>query len=207
MGHGSGCPGEGEKALVDALHRHEKCACTQLVERYSHQVFSVALRLTGDPDDAEEVLQDTFVNACRSVDNFEGRSNLGTWLHRVATHSGLMRLRRHELSTVPLEMPPDPTTEMTRELHIHDVSADPEIVALTTELRGAMDRAIASLPESLRQAFVLREVEGLSTEEAAKVLGITPQALKVRIHRARAILRQLLAGYFTEVPYTADPAR
>ncbi len=205
MGYGSGCPGEGDKALVAALHRHEKCACTQLVERYSNQVFSVALRLTGDPDDAEEVLQDTFVSACRNVDNFEGRSNLGTWLHRIATNSGLMRLRRHELSTVSLEVPSDNGMEMTRELHIHDVSADPEIVALTTELRSAMDKAISSLPESLRQAFVLREVEGLSTDEAAKVLGITPQALKVRIHRARAILREMLAGYFTEIPYTADP--
>ncbi|MFN8485038.1 MAG: sigma-70 family RNA polymerase sigma factor [Anaerolineae bacterium] len=202
MGRGSSCPGEGEKELVDALHRHERCACTQLVERYSHQVFSVALRLTGDPDDAEEVLQDTFVNACKSVDSFEGRSNLGTWLHRIATNSGLMRLRRHELSTISLEGPADTALEMTRELHVHDVSADPEIVALTTELRGAMDKAIAALPESLRQAFVLREVEGLSTEEAAHVLGITPQALKVRIHRARAILRETLSGYFTEVPFT-----
>ncbi len=206
MGHASGYPGEGEKALVDALHRHEKCACTQLVERYSHQVFNVALRLTGDPDDAEEVLQDTFVNACRSVDNFEGRSNLGTWLHRIATNSGLMRLRRHELSTVSLETPADDSMAITRELHVHDVSADPEIVALTTELRGAMDKAIALLPESLRQAFVLREVEGLSTEEAAKALDITPQALKVRIHRARIILREQLAGYFTEVPYTVNSA-
>ncbi|MFN8474022.1 MAG: sigma-70 family RNA polymerase sigma factor [Anaerolineae bacterium] len=201
MDQGSGCPGEGEKELVDALHRHERCACTQLVERYSNQVFSVALRLTGDPDDAEEVLQDTFVNACKSVDNFEGRSNLGTWLHRIATNSGLMRLRRHELSTISLEGPADKAMEMTRELHIHDVSSDPEIVALTTELRAAMDRAISALPESLRQAFVLREIEGLSTEEAANVLGITPQALKVRIHRARTILRETLASYFTEVPF------
>ena len=117
-----------------------------------------------------------------------------------------MRLRRHELSTVSLETPADDSMSITRELHVHDVSADPEIVALTTELRGAMDKAIALLPESLRQAFVLREVEGLSTEEAAKALDITPQALKVRIHRARIILREQLAGYFTEVPYTVNSA-
>ena len=98
---------EEEKALVTALHRGDRYACNDLVEQYSSRIYNVALKLTGHPTEAEEILQETFINACRGAGNFEGRSSLGTWLYRIATNNGLMRLRRREAPTVPLDVPPD----------------------------------------------------------------------------------------------------
>lgn len=193
--------GQDDQALLDALQRKDRLACDEMVQRFSKRVYHVALRLVGAPEEAEEVMQDTFINACRSVDSFEGRSGLGTWLHRIATNNGLMRLRRHEAPTVPLEAPTDEGDGDFHPINLRDWRWDPESEALTTELRSVMQRAIDSLPETLRVAFVLRDLEGLSTDEAAGRLGITPQALKVRLHRARLLLRERLADYFTEKPY------
>ena len=188
-----------EQALVKALHRGDRYACNDLVERYSSRIYNVALKLTGHPVEAEEVLQETFINACRGAENFEGRSSLGTWLYRIATNNGLMRLRRREALTVPLD--PSPDGEAEGEFwpqQLQDWNWEPESVALSDELHQAMDKAVETLPDSLRAAFVLRDLEGLSTHEAAEVLGITPSNLKVRLHRARLMLREQLMSYFTE---------
>lgn len=188
-----------EQALVKALHRGDRYACNDLVERYSSKIYNVALKLTGHPAEAEEVLQETFINACRGAENFEGRSSLGTWLYRIATNNGLMRLRRREAPTVPLD--PLPDGEVEGEFwpqQLQDWNWEPEALALTDELRQAMDEAVETLPDSLRAVFVLRDLEGLSTHEAAEALGITPSNLKVRLHRARLMLREQLMGYFTE---------
>ncbi len=188
-----------DQALVKALHRGDRYACNDLVERYSSKIYNVALKLTGHPAEAEEVLQETFINACRGAENFEGRSSLGTWLYRIATNNGLMRLRRRQAPTVPLDLSPD--AEVEGEFwpqQLQDWNWEPEAVALTDELRQAMDEAVATLPDSLRAAFVLRDLEGLSTQEAAEVLGLTPSNLKVRLHRARLMLRERLMSYFSE---------
>jgi RNA polymerase sigma-70 factor (ECF subfamily) len=190
-----------ELTLVHALQRGERYACNDLVERYSSKIYNVALRLTGHPTEAEEVLQETFINACRGVEGFEGRSSLDTWLYRIATNNGLMRLRRRKTLTVPLDISPEiegqgqfPATQL------EDWDWEPESVALTDELRQAMDEAVATLPEPLRAAFVLRDLEGLSTKEAAEALDISPNNLKVRLHRARLLLREHLAAYFYDKP-------
>lgn len=193
-----------EQALVEALHRGDQRACRDLVQRYARQVYNVALRLTGHPDEAEDVLQETFINACRNATRFEGRSSLSTWLYRIATNNGLMRLRRRQVPTIPLEVSSEDETLDFRPQQLHDWRWDPEAVVLTEELRQVMDAAIASLPESLRTAFVLRDLEGLSTQEAAEVLGISPGALKVRLHRARLLLRERLAEYFKESPANGE---
>lgn len=185
--------------MVQALHRGDRYACNDLVERYAGQIYNVALRLTGHPVEAEEVLQETFINACRGAENFEGRSSLGTWLYRIATNTGLMRLRRRQAPTVPLDAPPDSETGgefWPRQLQ--DWAWEPESVALTAELRQALNAAIATLPDSLRAVFVLRDLEGLSTREAAEVLGLSNSNVKVRLHRARLLLREQLAVYFNE---------
>ena len=190
---------EEEKTLIRALHRGDRYACNDLVERYSGRIYNVALKLTGHPIEAEEVLQETFINACRGAGDFEGRSSLGTWLYRIATNNGLMRLRRREAPTIPLDTPPE--VEERGEFwpqQLHDWHWEPESVALTDELRQAMDEAVETLPDSLRAAFVLRDLEGLSTKEAAEVLDISPSNLKVRLHRARLLLREQLAAYFSE---------
>lgn len=187
-----------EQALLAALHRGERRACDDLVERYSRQVYNIALRLTSRPEEAEDVLQETFINACRGAENFEGRSSLGTWLYRIATNNGLMRLRQRRLETVPLEPTTDEELADFQPRHLQDWSWNPESLVLTGELRQAMDEGIASLPEPLRAVFVLRDIEGLSTNEAAEILDISPGNLKVRLHRARLLLREYLATYFDE---------
>ena len=196
---------EEEKTLVRALHRGDRYACNDLVERFSGRIYNVALKLTGHPTEAEEVLQETFINACRGAGNFEGRSSLGTWLYRIATNNGLMRLRRREAVTVSLDVPPDAGDggEFWPQ-QLHDWHWEPESVAMTDELRRAMEEAVETLPDSLKAAFVLRDLEGLSTKEAAEVLDISPSNLKVRLHRARLMLREQLAAYFGEQPNGGD---
>jgi len=187
-----------EQSLVEALHRGDRYACDDLVQRFTHRIYTVALRVTGQPDEAEEVLQETFINACRGVENFQGRSSLSTWLYRIATNNGLMRLRRRQVPSAPLDaFSLDPEAEF-RPRQLEDWEWNPETVTLTDELRQVMDEAVASLPDSLRTAFILRDLEDLSTKEAAEVLGISPGNLKVRLHRARLMLREYLANYFDD---------
>ena len=187
-----------EQSLVEALHRGDRYACDDLVQRFTRRIYNVALRVTGQPDEAEEVLQETFINACRGVENFQGRSSLSTWLYRIATNNGLMRLRRRQVQSAPLDaFSLDPEAEF-RPRQLEDWEWNPETVTLTDELRQVMDEAVASLPDSLRTAFILRDLEGLSTKEAAEVMGISPGNLKVRLHRARLMLREYLANYFDD---------
>jgi RNA polymerase sigma-70 factor (ECF subfamily) len=194
-----------EQLLVQALHRGERYACHDLVEKYSGKIYSVALRLTGHPNEAEEVLQETFINACKGAESFRGKSSLGTWLYRIATNNGLMRLRRQQTPTVPLELSPDTGDGEFWPSQLQNWDWNPEKIALSDELRQVMDEAVASLPEQFRAAFVLRDLEGLSTKEAADTLGISPGNLKVRLHRARFMLREQLAVYFNEHPSNMEP--
>ncbi|RME97083.1 MAG: sigma-70 family RNA polymerase sigma factor [Chloroflexi bacterium] len=187
-----------EKSLVQALHRGDKYACNDLVEKYSSKIYNVALRLTGHPIEAEEVLQETLINACKGAETFRGNASLGTWLYRIATNNGLMRLRRKKATVLSLD---DDTKTGDGEFwpnQLHDWDWNPETVALDDELRQVMDDAVDRLPDSLRAAFVLRDLEGLSTKEAAAALNITPSNLKVRLHRARFLLREQLSLYFND---------
>lgn len=94
-----------EEALLTGLRAGDRHACACLLKRFAPHVYAVALRMTGDPDEAEDVLQETFISACKHVQEFEGRSALGTWLHRIATNAALMRLRRHTPDEVSLDQP------------------------------------------------------------------------------------------------------
>lgn len=185
-----------DELLLQALQRGDPYACDEMVQQFSGKIYNAALRLTGHPNEAEEVLQETFINACRGVESFEGRSSLLTWLYRIATNNGLMRLRRKETPTVSLNDNSDDTPEVpTRELT--DWHWNPESLVLTAELRQTMNDAVKELPDSLRMTFILRDVEGFSTKETAEILDISPGSVKVRLHRARLFLRTQLANYFS----------
>ena len=187
-----------EKLLVEALHRGDRYACNDLVETYSGKIYNVALRLTNNPVEAEDVLQETFINACKAAGDFEGRSSLGTWLYRIATNNGLMHIRRRQAPTVPLDAPTNNEALNFKPQLLQSWDWNPETEALSDELRQVMDKAVESLPDTLQAAFVLRDLEGLSTQEAADTLGISTSNLKVRLHRARFMLREQLAVYFSE---------
>ena len=183
-----------EAALLAGLRRHDPDACTCLVKRFAPLVYTRALRLVGDPDEAEGVLQTTFIKVCDALPNFDGLSSLGTWIYRITTNEGLMLLRQRRpqvaLDAVAELLPAD---ELPQPNQLWTI--DPGRAALNGELRAQLAQAIAALPEPLRVVVTLRDIAELSTEETAAQLGITPGAVKVRLHRARLRLRDLLAGY------------
>jgi RNA polymerase sigma-70 factor (ECF subfamily) len=187
-----------EKSLVEALHRGDRYACDDLVQQFSGKIYNVALRLTGHPTEAEEVMQETFINACRGAEAFEGRSSLSTWLYRIATNNGLMRQRRKEAPVVSLDTSSNQDEDEFWPRQLEDWDWNPENITLSGELQQVMDQAVEELPEQLRAVFVLRDLEGMSTKEAAEVLDISAGNAKVRLHRARLLLREHLANYFSE---------
>jgi RNA polymerase sigma-70 factor (ECF subfamily) len=183
-----------EEELLIGLRRHEPDACTCLVKHFAPLIYAQALRLLGDPDEAEGALQTTFISACTKLDSYEGRGGLGTWLYRIATNEALMQLRRMR-PQVSLD---DLVETLGPEDLPHQLKpwpADPAALSLDHELRDQLEAALLQLPEGLRVVFVLRELQGMSTEETGATLGLGESAVKVRLHRARLRLRELLADY------------
>ena len=166
----------------------------QIVSEHSSFVYNVAYRMMGDPDDADEVVQDTFLSAYRARDRFRGDAQVTTWLYRIATNAALMRLRKNsrkkEISTDP--------TELYRRIDRADWADAPDRTALNNELSEQIQGAIETLPDDLKVAVILRDVEGLTNDEAAQVLEVSISALKARLHRGRVILRNILADYVNQ---------
>lgn len=191
----------GEADLVDGLRAGDAAAYRRFVDENSASVYGLALKLLGDEQEAEDVLQETFLSAFRAIDRFEGRSKLSTWLYRIAYNASLMHLRKRErMTTFSLDQPygdEEQARPVAGDLLV-DWSTVPDDRLLTAEARQEMDLAIAQLPESLRSAFILRDIQGLSGAETAEILGISVQAVKNRLHRARLSLRDRLSSYFAE---------
>ncbi len=180
-----------------------------IVESHQRTVYNVALRMCGNPHDAEETLQETFLSAIQALPKFEGRSQLSTWLYRIASNACLMQRRRQASNPEPALLEEDAAGargEFALPKYFVDWSdppADrPDARLLDSELHSVMEEAIARLPDSLRIVFIWRDLEGLSTAETAEVLGLSEGAVKVRLHRARLQLRDLLSHYYAE---PADP--
>jgi RNA polymerase sigma-70 factor (ECF subfamily) len=188
-----------ELALLDRIRAGDKAACSECVELHSPGVYRLALRMMRNEAEAEDVVQETFLSAFKAIGSFEGRSGLSTWLYRIAHNAALMRLRRVQPLVVsvdePLEL--EDGAEVPRELH--DWCCLPERDFETAEARTELERAIHELPEKLRAVFVLRELEGLTTEQAAEALDLSVENVKTRLHRARLWLRERLSTYFAEL--------
>lgn len=190
-----------ETELLEGLRAGEPAAYRRLVEENSAHIYHVALKLLGDELEAEDVLQETFMSAFEAIGRFEGRSQLSTWLYRIAYNASLMRLRkRKQMTAFSLDEPVPGEEEEAAPVSrlLVDWSTIPDDQLLTAEARARMDQAIAELPETLRSAFVLRDIQGLSGAETAEVLGISVSAVKTRLHRARLLLRDRLSDYFAE---------
>lgn len=186
---------DSEEELLDGLRRHDQDSCTCLVKRFASLVYAQALRLLTDPDEAEGVLQQTFLKACEKIDTFDGRSSLGTWLYRIATNEALMKLRRQQVRTTPLDYLNETIQAQDIPQNRNVWMVDPSQVVLDGELREHLEMALTALPENLRVVFVLREMQGMSTSETAAALELKENAVKVRLHRARLRLRELLDDY------------
>lgn len=187
-----------EAALLAGLRGGEPLACTCLMKRFAPRLHRVALGLIRDVTGSEDAVQETFIRACAGIGRFEGRSGLGTWLHRILRNTVLMDRRRMGLDLVRLPEPEDEGDGRAAPVAaLVDRGSEPETVVAARELGETLGRAVQALPTTLRAAVVLRDVEGRTTQEAATSLGIAESALKVRLHRARRRLRAALA---------ADPA-
>ena len=188
-----------DQELLKGLRARSPEAFRQLFDMYSDRMFRLAAGMLGNDDEAEDVVQEAFLRFFEKLDHFEGRSQVGTWLYRTVHNACIDRLRRRrpmlsldgETETGNGERLPAPSI-------LADWSIAPESLFDSAEVQAQLKAAIAALPESLRVAFLLRDVEGLSTAETSRILDISPGAVKVRLHRARLQLREYLSEYFSE---------
>lgn len=183
-----------EDELLRRLRAGDRRACADCIERYGADMYHLALRLMRDEREAEDVLQESFTSAFQGIDGFRGHADLGTWLYRITYNMAMMRLRRNRPPTVPVEETLQGEAPVPRQLH--DWCCLPERELATEEMRDVLEEALDALSPALRAAFVLREMEGLSTRESAAVLEISEDAVKKRLQRARLELRELLSAYF-----------
>ncbi len=184
---------------LEALRAGDRAEFARFVEAYSGIVYRLALKILVNPQDAEDVLQETFIKAFRHLADFDGRSKLSTWLYRIATNEALMVLRRRKINPLSIDEPDDDAQDEQEPMQIMDWCCLPEGEMMSAEARKYLDSAIDRLPYSLRVVFLLREIEGLSTQETADVLNLSETAVKTRLSRARLRLRELLTGYFGEL--------
>jgi RNA polymerase sigma-70 factor (ECF subfamily) len=180
-----------ERKLLTALRRRDEAAFATLFETYSDKIYRLSVGLLENEAEAEGVVQETFLRFFERLDQFEGRSKVSTWLYRVAYNASIDILRQKK-PTLSMdgafedEGLPSPSV-------LIDWSQWPERLLTDAEVTAELDKAISSLPETYRAIFILREIEGLSTRETAQIADLSVSAVKVRLHRARLLLRERLA--------------
>ncbi len=184
---------------VELLLAGDRREFARLVDKYSTPLYRLTLKMLGNPRDAEDALQNTFLKAFQHLNEFEGRSSLSTWLYRIASNEALMFLRKNRpevpFSDIPREEDLDTDYEPAQ---FNDWSHLPEDEILSSESRTVLDEAIQHLPENLRIVFILRDIEGLSIRETGQALDLTETTIKTRLLRARLRLRDELSQYYGE---------
>lgn len=187
-----------EAELVKRLRAGDEAAFESLVRQFGGRMLAVARRLLNSESDAQDAVQDAFSSVFRAIGGFSGDSQLGTWLHRIVVNAALMRLRsrqrRHEQSIEPLL--PTFLEDGHQARPAVEWGDTPQAAMQREETRRIVRDAIDSLPEAYRTVLLLRDIDGMNTEEAAAALQIEPGAVKVRLHRARQALRTLLDTNF-----------
>ncbi len=175
-----------DEEIVERVRCGELAAYEILMRRYNQRLFRVAVSILRDDAEAEDVMQETYFRAFRSLSQFAGLAKFSTWLTKIAVHEALSRLRRRQRMEI------EPVTDKNS-LTMDNVTTgtpDPERQAHGSELRDVLEAAITALPDLYRSVFVLRAVEGLSAAETAACLDIGEEAVKTRLHRARQMLRK-----------------
>jgi len=187
-----------QEISLEALQAGDMAEFARLVDAYSTQTDRLALKMLSDEQDAEDVLQNTFMKALQSIEKFEGRSSLSTWLYRIAVKEALMMLRRQK-PTISVAMDyEDDDDDLQHPIQFTDWCCLPEQDLLSEEARVHLDQAIRQLPEKLKVVFLLRDIEGLSIRETSEALDLTETAVKTRLLRARLNLREQLSVYYGE---------
>ena len=182
-----------ETFSIEALQAGDRAEFARMMDHFSTPIYRLGLKILGNEQDAEDILQETFIKAYRSIENFEGRSALSTWLYRIATNEALMLLRKRKPA---LDLVLEDDDEGDIEPHeIVDWCCLPEEEMLSTESRIFLEKAVQELSPSLQLVFLMRDVERLSIKETAQILEISASAVKVSLMRARLRLREELNHY------------
>ena len=181
---------EEESSLIDRAKDGDREAFEELVRRHADRLHAVVIRFVADADEAQEVTQEAFLRAWRSIGRFQGRSQFFTWLYRIGINEAKRRAGRRPPAGLLSSLDDDPIPEAP------DWSEAPQVRNEQAELRGVLEDAVRSLPLPYRTTIILRDVEGLSTREAAEVMELSEPAFKSRLHRARLTVRRALDEYF-----------
>ncbi len=191
---------DSDKELVEAIQSGERGLFPDLVQRYERALYNFGIRMCGDPTDAEDLVQDTFLNVFKYLKSFRRETKFKNWLYRIAASVCIKKRRRSKFA---------PERELSLDQFLPLDEADVERVTprwadapleqvLNDELEQQLQNGILKLPEKYRSVLVLRDIEGFSTEETAQILNLTPSNVKVRLHRARLYLRDHLKHYFKD---------
>ena len=175
-----------EEKLIEEAKAGDKKALTELVKKYEQTIYNFAFKICRDPARAENIMQETFFSMIKSLHQFDGKSKLSTWLYRIVANHCLMEVRKKKNRFVSLENDDD----MVEDKYVADWKSLPYKSIENIELRKILDDAIQKLSPDYRIVFLLRDVEGLSTEETGKITELSVPAVKSRLHRARAFLRK-----------------
>lgn len=195
-----------EQALLERARQGDERAFTELVRQYEGMVYNFSFKVCRDRAAADETLQDTFVNVYRKLGQFDGRSKFSTWLYSIVANNCLMKRRRAKLekASISIDEPRMPGHDHDSEDAVLQEASrmapwntTPLEETMTRELRSHLDEAIQKLPVDYRLVFILRDLEGQSAEETAKIMHLSVPAVKSRLRRARVFLRDQLNGYMT----------
>ena len=186
-----------ETILVEKAKNGDKAALSQLVNAYSGRIYNLALRILRNKEDAEDILQETFLTVVEKLHTFDGRSGFFTWIYRIATNASLMKLRKKKLVFKDLGNDEEYNESMESRVFV-DWSQDPSINIYDEEVKTKINEAVNKLSDIYRSVFVLRDIESLSIKETSEILNITEENVKIRLRRARQFLRDILSEYFEE---------
>ena len=182
---------------IEALRSGDRDEFARLVDEFSGPIYRLGLRMLGREQDAEDVLQNTFLKILQNIRGFEERSSLSTWIYRIAANEALMMLRKMK-PEVNLDDKNADDDDKLMPVQLVDWGALPEEILESSEAKGYLDTVINELPESLRVVFILRDIEGLSIKETSEALNLTETNVKTRLLRARLNLREKLSVYYGE---------
>lgn len=187
-----------DEVLIAKFSKGCEQSFAEIIARYETKVHNLAMRLTRNPEDAEEVIQDVFITVYRKISSFEGKAKFSSWLYRITVNAAFMKLRKKKqekaisLDDVMSSIENQPITQPNA------FGARADSLAIDNEVRTALEGAIGKLPEDYRAVFVLRDVDGLSNKEVSDILGLSIPAVKSRLHRSRIMLRKRLRKFYED---------
>jgi RNA polymerase sigma-70 factor (ECF subfamily) len=186
-----------ESEVIKRAKQGDHTAFSELVDEYSERIYNLGLRILRKKEDAEDILQETFLTVIQKIDTFDGRSSFFTWIYRIATNAALMKLRKKKPQYVDLPENPDFQESIESKVFI-DWSQDASLNVQNAEVKKVLNSAINELSEIYKTVFILRDIEQISIKETGKILNITEENVKIRLRRARQFLRDKLSDYFSE---------